>query len=49
MILKIPQLLVTPHLRRGNSKYHYYGIRIKSDSVLNQYGEEFMLPGRTKK
>ncbi|XP_022109748.1 transcription factor RFX3-like isoform X3 [Acanthaster planci] len=25
---------------RGNSKYHYYGIRIKSSSPLNQYQEE---------
>uniref|UniRef100_A0A1B0FKB6 RFX-type winged-helix domain-containing protein n=1 Tax=Glossina morsitans morsitans TaxID=37546 RepID=A0A1B0FKB6_GLOMM len=25
---------------RGNSKYHYYGIRIKPDSILNQITEE---------
>ena len=25
---------------RGNSKYHYYGIRVKPNSPLNQYNEE---------
>ncbi|OAF66037.1 DNA-binding protein RFX2 [Intoshia linei] len=25
---------------RGNSKYHYYGLRIKQDSPLNQFTEE---------
>ncbi|XP_072031161.1 LOW QUALITY PROTEIN: DNA-binding protein RFX2-like [Amphiura filiformis] len=25
---------------RGNSKYHYYGIRIKSGSILNQYQDD---------
>ena len=25
---------------RGNSKYHYYGIRIKATSPLNQYTDE---------
>lgn len=25
---------------RGNSKYHYYGIRIKPDSPLNTYPQE---------
>ena len=25
---------------RGNSKYHYYGIRVKPNSPLNQYAEE---------
>lgn len=25
---------------RGNSKYHYYGIRIKSSSILNQYQDD---------
>ncbi|XP_063687444.1 DNA-binding protein RFX2-like isoform X9 [Bolinopsis microptera] len=33
---------------RGNSKYHYYGIRIKNDSILNSYGEEFSHPNRSK-
>ena len=33
---------------RGNSKYHYYGIRIKNDSILNSYGDEFTHPGRPK-
>ncbi|CAI8055736.1 DNA-binding protein RFX2 [Geodia barretti] len=26
-----------PHTDRGNSKYHYYGIRIKPDSPLNTF------------
>ncbi|KAL5250321.1 hypothetical protein ACHWQZ_G016160 [Mnemiopsis leidyi] len=33
---------------RGNSKYHYYGIRIKNDSILNSYPEEFSHPNRSK-
>ncbi|XP_060872996.1 transcription factor RFX3-like isoform X2 [Metopolophium dirhodum] len=33
---------------RGNSKYHYYGIRIKPNSLLNDFKEEESLPvGRT--
>ena len=29
---------------RGNSKYHYYGIRVKPNSPLNQYADESMFP-----
>ncbi|XP_035710635.1 transcription factor RFX3 isoform X4 [Folsomia candida] len=29
---------------RGNSKYHYYGIRIKPSSMLNHLPEEFHFP-----
>ena len=25
---------------RGNSKYHYYGIRVKPNSTLNQFDSE---------
>lgn len=25
---------------RGNSKYHYYGIRIKANSPLNQFTDD---------
>lgn len=32
---------------RGNSKYHYYGIRIKASSLLNDFSSEESLPGRT--
>ncbi|XP_060849947.1 DNA-binding protein RFX2-like isoform X2 [Rhopalosiphum padi] len=32
---------------RGNSKYHYYGIRIKASSLLNDFSSEENLPGRT--
>ncbi|OUC49730.1 RFX DNA-binding domain protein [Trichinella nativa] len=28
---------------RGNSKYHYYGIRMKPDSPLNRFNEENMM------
>ena len=31
---------------RGNSKYHYYGIRIKATSPLNQYTDD---PGITRR
>lgn len=31
---------------RGNSKYHYYGIRIKQQSLLNQFPEEDSLTVR---
>lgn len=34
-------------LFRGNSKYHYYGIRIKASSLLNDFSTEESLPGRT--
>ena len=35
----------TPNIRdgvyfRGNSKYHYYGIRIKANSPLNQFTDD---------
>ena len=29
---------------RGNSKYHYYGIRVKPNSPLNQYNDEAIYP-----
>lgn len=29
---------------RGNSKYHYYGIRVKANSLLNQLGEDPSTP-----
>ncbi|CAI6363145.1 unnamed protein product [Macrosiphum euphorbiae] len=32
---------------RGNSKYHYYGIRIKPNSLLNDFKEEESLPVET--
>jgi regulatory factor X 1/2/3 len=32
---------------RGNSKYHYYGIRIKASSLLNDFKEEENLPDQT--
>eukprot|EP00102_Acyrthosiphon_pisum_P026868 XP_016664078.1 PREDICTED: DNA-binding protein RFX2 [Acyrthosiphon pisum] len=32
---------------RGNSKYHYYGIRIKPNSLLNELKEEESLPVET--
>jgi len=32
---------------RGNSKYHYYGIRIKASSLLNDFKEEKNLSGQT--
>ncbi|VVC39293.1 DNA-binding RFX-type winged-helix domain,Winged helix-turn-helix DNA-binding domain [Cinara cedri] len=32
---------------RGNSKYHYYGIRVKASSLLNDFSNEESLPGRT--
>jgi len=32
---------------RGNSKYHYYGIRIKHNSLLNDFIEEDSLPVET--
>lgn len=32
---------------RGNSKYHYYGIRIKASSLLNDFSSEESLPSRT--
>lgn len=32
---------------RGNSKYHYYGIRIKASSLLNDFSTDDSLPGRT--
>nr|ASM47586.1 regulatory factor X [Leptochiton asellus] len=31
---------------RGNSKYHYYGIRIKAGSTLNQYTDDQTIPMR---
>lgn len=47
MIKQITKLitisLLTPHVpvcSRGNSKYHYYGIRLKPDSPLNRLQED---------
>uniref|UniRef100_A0A2S2P0A8 Transcription factor RFX3 n=1 Tax=Schizaphis graminum TaxID=13262 RepID=A0A2S2P0A8_SCHGA len=34
---------------RGNSKYHYYGIKIKANSLLNDFKEEKNLPDQTNK
>ncbi|XP_050437589.1 transcription factor RFX3-like isoform X4 [Adelges cooleyi] len=31
---------------RGNSKYHYYGIRIKASSLLNDFSTDENVPGR---
>lgn len=31
---------------RGNSKYHYYGIRIKANSPLNQFTDDQTMPMR---
>ena len=31
---------------RGNSKYHYYGIRIKPDSPLNNFQDEMIVEAR---
>ena len=33
-------IMFTNFFCRGNSKYHYYGIRIKSSSILNQYQDD---------
>lgn len=33
-------------LCRGNSKYHYYGIRIKPDSPLNNFQMESIVEAR---
>ena len=31
---------------RGNSKYHYYGIRVKPTSILNQFQDEVLVHGQ---
>ena len=31
---------------RGNSKYHYYGIRVKPTSILNQLQDEILVHGQ---
>ena len=31
---------------RGNSKYHYYGIRVKPSSILNQLQDEILVHGQ---
>lgn len=33
----------TIHYCRGNSKYHYYGIRIKAESALNRMPDELLV------
>lgn len=34
-------------MSRGNSKYHYYGIRVKASSPLNQIPEDHAIPSRS--
>lgn len=40
LLLLTPFCLFSPSSPRGNSKYHYYGIRVKPDSPLNRLQED---------